>query len=129
MREIWFKGKTGDGNWVLGFFSRTAYMGKITHVFITERVTGCLYEILPETLCEYTGLNDSQGVPIFENDIIIYGSEEYTVEWIEGGFEPFSYSGWEDFIKPSECTVIGNKWDNYIIQMHMEELKDEDCNT
>lgn len=120
MREIWFKGKTVDGKWVLGFYSRTSYNGKITHVFITERVTGLIYEIFPETLCEYTGLDDSQGSPIFEDDIIIYGSEEHMVEWVEGGFEPFSYSGWEDFIKPSECTVVGNKWDNYIVQMCME---------
>lgn len=40
------------------------------HFIIEESKDGATYEILPETLCEYTNRKDINGKQIFENDIV-----------------------------------------------------------
>ena len=72
MKEILFKAKRlktdefDESGWVLGLPQYDAD-GKITS--IQSQYTG-KENILPETICQYTGLTDSNGVKIFENDFI-----------------------------------------------------------
>lgn len=65
MREIKFRGKTKDGEWVYGYVDATTYKDLV--VIHSEATT---YEVLPETVGQYTGSEDEDGVEIFEGDIV-----------------------------------------------------------
>ena len=93
MREILFKAKRiGDDEWVEGYYQkRHNFLGNEEHlIFHVDSHTVWEYtEIVPETLCQFTGLYDKNGKKIWENDILMaHLDESYpedvtyeTVEW------------------------------------------------
>lgn len=90
MREILFKAKRVDnGEWVEGYYykmSETTYCLKEDyerklvpehHYILQERMADwglpnqmVQIEIDPETLCQFTGMTDKNGVRIWKNDIV-----------------------------------------------------------
>ena len=85
MREILFRAKRIDnGEWVEGYLFDDG-MAEVEHYFVGRIVvepykgTACddwditgidFCEVNPETLCQYTGMNNRNGKKIWENDII-----------------------------------------------------------
>lgn len=79
-REILFKAKRADnGEWVEGYYFGVGEKHMILNFSTDESGTyHNMYEIDPETLCQYTGLTDKNGNKIWENDIIKYHFGEQT---------------------------------------------------
>lgn len=145
MREILFKAKLkGRNQWIEGFYCsmrETTYCFAedyerhsvpLHHLIAVDEMTDWglpnqlrLYEIDPETLCEYTGLTDKNGKKIWENDICDR-KEKYSevVKMNEGDWSlDYSYMFGKEYgdsfcnlgfyVTERKCVeVIGNIFDN-----------------
>jgi hypothetical protein len=88
MREILFRGKTADGVWVYGCYTRYSnYEGYITEDLIENKV----YSVFTKTVGQYIGKMDKNGKRMFEGDklkvpsfiyplAIVFGEDELAFE-------------------------------------------------
>lgn len=132
MREVLFRGKRSDtGEWVYGYYSVDTicsidgeYLAPVIRPVPKQVYDDTWNEILPDTVCEYTGLNDCNGKKIFEGDILSFQHPFqnrhgiYIVSFISGGFncEKFYQSHFDNpcdaFSEGTEYfKVIGNIYD------------------
>ena len=120
MREILFRGKTFDGRWVMGDLSQHKNGKK----FIKCGSAVQSYEVIPETVGQYTGLTDKNGKKIFEGDILKYKNfiSKYNIGFVMYGNGCFSVKDIHSDNRPAidivlheskkDIEVIGNIHDN-----------------
>lgn len=117
-REILFRGKrVNGGEWVYGMtISNGTIKRKANNVFF-EVAENKWVGVHPETLGQYTGLTDKNGVKIFEGDIISIGEPniKYITIWRDAGLcakqiGASSYIGLTYWA--SDIEVLGNVIDN-----------------
>lgn len=128
MREILFRGKRLDtGEWVEGAY---LLLNGDDHRIATSCIDGddknlltvCAYPVDPDTVGQHTGLDDKNGVNIFEGDMClcdrhINDSFDKTIFEIKydkiGGFYGESILGNEIYTESFYmCEKIGNIYDN-----------------
>ena len=77
MREILFRGKTEQGEWLYGYLVKGNY--NTGFGIIEDHIDKGLQYVKEETVGQFTGLNDKNGKKIFENGYIIIDNETYKV--------------------------------------------------
>ena len=122
MREILFRGrrKKGDKRWVEGDLLHGYFGFGITNRYYA----GSSFEVVPETVGQYTGLTDKNGKKIFEGDIVsghlddLFPEDEsrYEIAWIDYGWHLTNLDGTVDTAEQDwvnqNFEVIGNIYDN-----------------
>lgn len=131
MREIIFRGKSVDsGEWINGSYINLNVgadficQGRSFNSTIPIKI-----EVVSETVGQYSGVDDKNGVPMYEGDIVkgaIHWLERYVLAWVgfqDGSFGLFWKRGGVVEFNPftSLCNVtyevVGNIYDNDIDKM------------
>ena len=118
-REILFKGKRVDnGEWVEGFYCPRPYSHFPCEpsIFPIDTIDKEWYgiEVILETVGQFTGLTDKNGVKIFEGDIIKYKENLFEIKYSteQARYLAVLTNGVFDPVAMQNCEVVGNVFDN-----------------
>jgi uncharacterized phage protein (TIGR01671 family) len=121
-REIKFRGKRVDnGEWVYGYY----YMRETSqNAYIVLPISGIVWNVIPESVGQYTGLKDSNGTEIYEGDVVLRsGVDLCTIVWRADRckydfryqvelMSPQWMNGIDDYYAKTELEVKGNIYEN-----------------
>ena len=117
MRDIIFRGKRiDDGEWVEGDLLHGYCRGE-NEPCIASQKHSCTFDVIPETVGQYTGLKDKNGKRIFHGDIVTHFSN-YLAKRINNAEtnEDGSFMSGEafliDWVECGGVEIIGNIHDN-----------------
>lgn len=116
MRKIEFRGYVEDvQQWVYGYLMPD---NRIYQIYEPKKGRCGIgtFAVVPESVGQYTGCRDVNGIKIYENDIVkeVYGSRYYQVIYDKHGFilDPVFVDGpfYQNWIKPKRLEVVGNSY-------------------
>ena len=124
MRTIKFRGKTKQGEWVIGYYVGKSSLDEVAILpppnvnydigYIND--SECYY-CIADTLGQFTGLYDCDGKEIYEGDILDFNGLTVEVRFVRGAFA-FLVNGYLDDELYGDCRtdlfakVIGNVYEN-----------------
>ena len=119
MREILFRGKrTENGEWKYGL-PHYNLDNEIEFITVPGKIYPNCFKVDPDTVGQYTGLTDKNGVRIFEGDIVSLVKHDgliYKVVYVPCRYELVNSKGVNCFVldiyKSENIEVIGNIHDN-----------------
>ena len=118
-REILFRGKrVNNGEWVEGSYWYSRRSNTYQHFVFDDE--GVWVGVDPNTVGQFTGLTDRNGVKIFEGDIVRYGDTIHRVVFeqrngtayfglVYAACETLPFGHYQDL---KQIEVIGNVYDN-----------------
>lgn len=125
-REIKFRGKTVNGEWVYGLLA----VDKRGSFISNSAGRPFAYQVRPETVTQYTGQKDVNGTDIYEGDIVSYNIKESidienrridpeidikgAVKWDNGCLRALNADDGHYYALQPSCVVLGNIYEDSV---------------